>query len=155
MLSNFCSPARDGICVLYVLVPSPSGTLRGQSGRIWAEMSIKPLLLVLLVSRDPVPASACVKKAGIIPAAADPLIQRQLRGARASAWIFKISPGLCAVSCTYKPISGLRPVPQCVKGFWPSVIIQRSWDLEKGRTPEIGTLNGKFGPAYGQADFWA
>lgn len=111
-LSNFCSPARDGICILYVLVPSPSGTLRGQSGRTWAEMSIKPLLLVLIVSGDPVPASACVKKARIAPAAADPLIQRQLRGARASAWIFKLSPGLCAVSCTYKPISGLRPVPQ-------------------------------------------
>ena len=71
---------------------------QGHSGEIWEDSGrdeYKGCTAGAHSERDPVAASACVKKAGIAPAAADPLIQKQLRGARACLDLQNLSWPLC------------------------------------------------------------
>ena len=99
---------------LCFVCPSPL-PFRDTQGTIWEDLGRDEHKACTAGSPSEQGSSPCIRlceKSRDSSCSCRSLIQRQLMGARASAWIFKISPGLCAVSCTYKLISGLRPVPQ-------------------------------------------
>lgn len=131
------------------------------SGTIWVDLgedmlAIKPLLLMFTVSRSQ-DLHQPVSREQDKPCTWKSLFQRQWEGVRSSALTFEISTDFCAISFNSNPISEIRQrlVSRWVKGFFQSVVVERSWSLEEGKAPEISVWAGGTRLTYRQAAFWS